>query len=63
MSNMSVDETRYTVEELKQVCQAINHDILTDNAKGSMLEADKIELMDEYDLWARALEKKLKCAE
>ena len=55
---------RYTVEELKQVCKAIHDQIMHgDGAASEVLSADMVELQDEYDLWARALERKMKYVE
>ncbi len=50
----------YSIEELKAVCSAVQSQIIDgDGAAVDILRADLIELQDEYDLWATALERKL----
>lgn len=51
----------YTVDELKQVCKAIQDQIMHGNgAADTVLDAELNELQDEYRLWSSALERKLK---
>lgn len=52
---------KYTVDELKQVCKAIQDQIMHGNGAADIaLDADLNELQDEYRMWSSALERKLK---
>lgn len=51
---------KYTTDELKAVCKAVNDQIMHGNgAAEDVLSADLDELQDEYNVWAHALEKKI----
>lgn len=62
LDKYQVDEVaaRYTTDEIKAVCKQINDQIMHGNgAADEMLQADLIELQDEYSLWSQALERHL----
>lgn len=51
---------RYSVGELKEVCKAIHDQILEGgDMHAKVLDADLLELQDEYTLWSTALDRKL----
>ena len=51
---------KYTLDELKAVCKAVNDQIMHGNgASEEVLSADLDELQYEYNVWAHALEKKM----